>query len=96
MRRMKRSTRPPVSTNRCSPVKNGWHREQMSTRIIALVECVEKVLPQAQCTVASTYSGWMSFFNGPARPRSFGSVDTDALPLAGRVFESNGTVNQSK
>jgi hypothetical protein len=27
-----------------------------------LVERVVKVLPHEQCTVASTYCGWMSFF----------------------------------
>ena len=29
----KRSTRPAVSISFCLPVKNGWHCEQISTRI---------------------------------------------------------------
>src|SRR2546430_3376651 len=32
------STWPPVSTRRCSPVKNGWHFEQMSRRSSFWVE----------------------------------------------------------
>src|SRR5438477_1171683 len=59
MRRMNFSTCPPVSRSRCSPVKNGWHFEHTSRRRLGLVERVCQVLPQAQRTVASTYSGCM-------------------------------------
>jgi hypothetical protein len=43
------SMRPAVSTSFWRPVKNGWHEEQISTRISPLcVERVWKVWPQAQ------------------------------------------------
>jgi hypothetical protein len=32
--------------------------------MLAMVERVSKVFPQAQCTVAVAYSGWMSVFMG--------------------------------
>jgi len=48
---LKRSTRPPESTNLCTPVKNGWHLEQISTLISFLVLPVSIVLPQAQVMV---------------------------------------------
>ena len=56
------STRPALSTIFSLPVKNGWQAEQISKRISALFERVLKVLPQAQVTLHSTYSGCMSFF----------------------------------
>src|SRR5262249_17446394 len=46
--RLKRSTRPAVSTSFCFPVKNGWHAEQMSTWMLSFVERVAMTLPQAQ------------------------------------------------
>ena len=50
----KRSMRPAVSINFCLPVKNGWHEEQISTRISPLwVERVLKLCPQAQMTLIS-------------------------------------------
>jgi hypothetical protein len=57
-----RSTRPAVSTSFCFPVKNGWHAEQMSVWISALVERVWKRLPQAHVTFAVAYSGWILAF----------------------------------
>src|SRR6266567_998857 len=50
---VKRSTRPAVSSSFCLPVKKGWQFEQISTRSISplIVERVEKLFPQAQCTV---------------------------------------------
>src|SRR3989337_215382 len=48
-----RSTLPIVSTNLISPVKNGWHLEQMSTWILGLVDPAVNLLPQAQVTSAS-------------------------------------------
>src|SRR5438067_2258895 len=56
-RRRNRSTWPPVSTKRCSPVKNGWQREQTSMRICGRVERVSKLLPQPQVIVAVSYFG---------------------------------------
>jgi hypothetical protein len=47
-RRLKRSTRPAVSTIRCSPVKNGWQWLHTSTRSCGFVARVSHVLPQAQ------------------------------------------------
>jgi hypothetical protein len=47
---MKRSTWPPESTIRCSPLKNGWHLEQTSVRITGTVDPTVHVLPQAQIT----------------------------------------------
>ena len=58
------STRPALSMNFCLPVKNGWHWEQISTRISFFVDLVVNVLPQAQVTTHSWYSGWTSFFMG--------------------------------
>src|SRR5579863_4100144 len=52
--RVKRSTRPAVSSNFCLPVKKGWQFEQISTPISPLwVERVMNVFPQAQCTRTS-------------------------------------------
>jgi len=45
------STRPPVSTSFCLPVKKGWHFEQISTLIFSFVEPVSITLPQAQVIV---------------------------------------------
>src|SRR5439155_9941499 len=59
MRRMKRSIWPAVSTTRCSPVKNGWHFEQTSTRRLGLVEALCQLLPQLQVIVAGPYFGWI-------------------------------------
>ena len=59
---MNLSTRPPVSTSFCLPVKNGWHLEQISTRIFSLVELVLYSAPQAHFTVVSLYSGCMPSF----------------------------------
>src|SRR5262245_651050 len=66
--RLKRSTRPAVSTSFCLPVKNGWHLEQISRRIsVPLVERVLKVSPQAQTTFTSMYLGWIfSFMKEPS------------------------------
>ena len=61
-RRLNRSTRPPVSTSFCLPVKKGWHSEQSSTRKEGTVERVVNSLPQEQCTWHSTYSGWIPVF----------------------------------
>src|SRR5690606_18977396 len=49
------STRPPVSTNFCWPVKNGWHTAQISTRRFFLTEPVSNVFPQEQVTVVTWY-----------------------------------------
>src|SRR5262249_41801018 len=46
--RLKRSTRPAVSTSFCLPVKKGWHAEQISTWMLSFVERVSTTLPQAQ------------------------------------------------
>ena len=59
---LNRSTRPPVSTSFCRPVKNGWHLEQISTRIFSLVDRVWMTSPQAQVMVVSTYFGWIPSF----------------------------------
>ena len=56
------STRPPASTNFCLPVKNGWHFEQISTRISPLVDFVLITSPHAQLMVHSLYSGWSPSF----------------------------------
>ena len=56
------STRPPRLTNFCWPVKNGWHDEQTSSLISGLVDIVINVLPHAQVTLHSTYSGWIPSF----------------------------------
>ena len=48
------STRPPVSTNFCFPVKKGWHFEQISTFISCLVDLVSITSPQAHLIVV----GW--------------------------------------
>src|SRR2546422_8705174 len=46
-------TRPSASMNFRCPVKNGWQREQISTRMSFFVEPVTKVVPQEpQTTVA--------------------------------------------
>jgi hypothetical protein len=50
--------------NFCVPVKKGWHWEQISTRISFFVDFVMNVLPHAQVTAHSWYSGWTSFFMG--------------------------------
>src|SRR5438046_10584184 len=57
-----RSIRPAVSTSFCLPVKKGWHFEQISRWISALVERVLNVSPHAHLTTASTYSGCMFAF----------------------------------
>ena len=54
--------RPAVSTNFLSPVKNGWHFEQISTRMFFFVERVWMTSPQAQVIVVSSYLGWISDF----------------------------------
>jgi len=59
---LKRSTRPSLSMNFCLPVKNGWHAEQISTLMAGLVERVSNLLPHAQLTLDTTYSGWIPFF----------------------------------
>lgn len=58
------STRPPVSTSFCLPVKYGWHFEQISTlsSFTFLVVPVWNVLPQAHTTVTSWYCGWIPSF----------------------------------
>src|SRR4030067_187633 len=57
------STRPPLSTTFCLPVKNGWHSEHTSMpKSLPRVERVTKLLPQAQVTLTSLYSGWMPSF----------------------------------
>ena len=56
------STRPPLWANFCCPVKNGWHAEQMSVLISSCVDLVINVLPHAQVTLHSLYSGWIPFF----------------------------------
>jgi hypothetical protein len=52
-RRFSLSTRPSVSMIRCSPVKNGWHVEQISIRSSGFVEPVVWVAPHEQMTLAS-------------------------------------------
>ncbi len=64
-RRWNRSTRPPESTRRCLPVKNGWQTLQSSTRSESEVERVSNVLPQEQVTETVSYLGWMSVFMAP-------------------------------
>ncbi len=59
---LKRSTRPPVSTNFCLPVKNGWHFEHISTFNSGLTEPLSNVSPHAQCTTHLSYAGWMPSF----------------------------------
>src|SRR5579863_657903 len=79
-RRRKRSTWPPVSTMRCVPVKNGWHTEHTSVFSSVSVEPVVKVLPQRQCTSASTwYSGWIVAFIGAPRFTRKGRSDDTTL-----------------
>ena len=56
------STRPPLVVNFWVPVKNGWHAEQMSVLISDSVDLVINVLPHAQVTLHSLYSGWIPFF----------------------------------
>src|SRR5688572_26272337 len=46
----------------CVPVKNGWQFEQISTLISPPVDLVLYLLPQAQCTATSRYTGWIPFF----------------------------------
>jgi hypothetical protein len=60
----KRSTRPSLSTNFCLPVKKGWQLEQISKWSSLTLALVLNEFPQAQVTVHSTYSGWISFFTG--------------------------------
>ena len=52
-RLLRRSTRPSVSTMRCSPVKNGWQELQISTLIWGFVAPIVNVFPQEQVTTAS-------------------------------------------
>ena len=59
---LKRSTRPPVSTSFCFPVKNGWHLEQISTEIFSLVEAVSYAAPHAHLMVVFSYLGWIPSF----------------------------------
>jgi hypothetical protein len=61
-RLLKRSTRPPVSTNLCFPVKNGWQFEHISTRISFLVEAVSILFPHAQVISVGAYAGWIPVF----------------------------------
>src|SRR3989338_5046873 len=57
--------RPAVSTNFLAPVKNGWHWEQISTRMLFLVARVWMTLPQAQVMMAWSYAGWiLAFISG--------------------------------
>ena len=56
------STRPPVSTSFCLPVKNGWHLEQISTRISPFVERVSITSPHAQMILLGVYSGCIPSF----------------------------------
>ena len=49
-----RSTRPPVSTILCVPVKNGWQTEQISVLSSLRVEPVVNVFPHTQVTTASS------------------------------------------
>ena len=56
------STRPPRWVNFCCPVKNGWQAEQMSVLISSCVDLVTNVLPHAQVTLHSLYSGWIPCF----------------------------------
>ena len=58
------STRPPVSTSFCLPVKKGWHLLQISTLSVStsLVVPVLNVSPQAHTTVTSWYLGCISGF----------------------------------
>ena len=53
------STRPPVSTSFCLPVKKGWHFEQISTKMFSFVEPVSITLPQAHLITVCLYSGWI-------------------------------------
>ena len=56
------STRPPVSTSFCLPVKNGWQFEHISTWIFSFVEPVAITLPHAQVIVVCLYSGCIPSF----------------------------------
>lgn len=49
------STRPKVSTNFISPVKNGWHLAQISTLSFGLVAPTVNEFPHAQFTIQSSY-----------------------------------------
>ena len=40
-----------VQMSFCLPVKNGWHAEQISTRMFSRVDLVSKVLPHWQTTL---------------------------------------------
>src|SRR5262249_54793926 len=55
--RLKRSTRPAVSTSFCLPVKKGWHAEQISTWIDGTVERVSTTLPHAHAMTDFWYFG---------------------------------------
>ena len=70
------STRPPVSTSFCLPVKKGWHFEQMSTFISPAVDLVSNVFPHAHLTVAVLYSGCIPFFT---KITSFNHIATKIL-----------------
>jgi len=59
---LKRSTRPPASTNFCLPVKKGWHSEQISTRMFSLTDPVSNSLPQTQVTLVTVNFGWIACF----------------------------------
>src|SRR5690554_4066337 len=62
-RLLKRSTRPPVSTIFCLPVKKGWQAEQTSRfRSWPRVERVLISLPQEHLATISLYSGWIPCF----------------------------------
>src|SRR2546423_5629971 len=54
---LNRSTRPSVSMIFCVPVKNGWQFEHISTLMSPPVERVLYLLPHAQCTATSRYTG---------------------------------------
>src|SRR4051812_6897023 len=51
-----------MSSMCCLPVKNGWHFAQTSTCSSGLVEPVVNLLPQAHCTLACMYFGWIFSF----------------------------------
>src|SRR5512136_2121528 len=61
--------RPAVSISFCTPVKRGWHLEQISTLMFWRQDRVWMTSPQAQLIVVSTYLGWIpSFMTAPLPP----------------------------
>ena len=87
-RLLKRSTRPPVSTIFCFPVKKGWHWLHTSREMSS--QSVERVLislPQLQRAVISSYFGWISAF--------MTILDTPQIKFGGKIPLTNQVANQN-